>query len=149
MSKFASKTNVDSIKSRMEIERIVLKYGCTQFSYMTKPNAAVIGFKSVDRFVKMELRLPTLAESSVNKVGATMSAKQAQGAWEQQIRQRWRALALVVKAKLESVELGVATFEQEFMPYILLPNGETVGSSVTPLIAQAYSSGKTPQILLN
>ncbi len=149
MSKFAAKTNVDAMKSQMEIQRILSRYGCDNYAYMTQGNQAMIGFRSHNRQIKMVIKLPTLGEASINKAGAQMAAKQAQGSWEQQIRQRWRAFALVVKAKLEAVESGVATFEEEFMPYILLPGGRTVAEQVTPLINKAYEDGKTPQLLLN
>ena len=36
-------------------------------------------------------------------------------------RQRWRALYLVVRAKLESIESGIAVFEQEFLGFIVNP----------------------------
>jgi hypothetical protein len=36
-------------------------------------------------------------------------------------RQRWRALYLVVRAKIESVAAGIAVFEQEFLGFIVNP----------------------------
>jgi hypothetical protein len=62
-------------------------------------------------------------------------------------RQRWRALALAIKAKLEAVESGIATFEEEFMAYIVLPDGQTVGEFLSPQIEAAYSSGRMPPLL--
>jgi hypothetical protein len=50
--------------------------------------------------------------------------------WERACRQRWRALGLVIKAKLESVESGIETFEKAFMPYLLLPDGKIVAEHV-------------------
>ncbi len=76
------------------------------------------------------------------------SPEAARQAWEQACRQRWRALVLVVKAKLEAVETGITTFEQEFMAHIVLPDGKTVGERVRGAIAQAYATGKTPRLLL-
>jgi hypothetical protein len=63
-------------------------------------------------------------------------------------RQRWRALALVIKAKLEAVESGIATFDEEFMNWILLPNGQTVGDMIRPKIEQVYLTGELPPLLL-
>ena len=62
--------------------------------------------------------------------------------------QRWRALLLVVKAKLEAVEAEIATFEEEFLPHIVLPNGRTVGEMALPEIERAYQGGRTPALLL-
>ena len=64
------------------------------------------------------------------------------------MRQKWRALALVIKAKLEAVESGIAVFEDEFMAYIVLPGGEeTVGDFMRPQIAEAYRIGAAPNML--
>ena len=49
-------------------------------------------------------------------------------------RQRWRALNLAIKAKLEAVESGIVTFDQEFLAHIVGPSGQTV----KPLIALQY-----------
>jgi hypothetical protein len=51
---------------------------------------------------------------------------------------RWRCLALVIKAKLEAVESGITTFEDEFLAHIMMPDGQTVGQHVRPNIASAY-----------
>jgi len=59
----------------------------------------------------------------------------------------WRALALVVKAKLGAVESHIATFEQEFLPYTVLPNGRSVGEEVLPLAEQAYSVGSVEPLV--
>lgn len=67
--------------------------------------------------------------------------------WEQACRQKWRALALVVKAKLEAVESGISEFEEEFLAHIVLPDGQTVGRWMQPQIADAYGSGKMPPML--
>jgi hypothetical protein len=48
-------------------------------------------------------------------------------------RQRWRALLLVVKAKLEAVRAGIAVFEQEFFGFIVIPGtDETIYDYAAP-----------------
>lgn len=68
-------------------------------------------------------------------------------AWEQGCRQRWRALALVIKAKLEAVESGITTFEEEFLAHIVMPDGMTVGNHVRPTIQAWYSGGQMRPLL--
>ena len=68
-------------------------------------------------------------------------------AYEQAVRQRWRALALVVKAKLEAIEAGITTFEEEFLAYIMLPDGQTVGQWIKPQVDDAYRLGTMPTTL--
>jgi hypothetical protein len=48
-----------------------------------------------------------------------------------EMRRRWRSLALAIKAKLEVVASGIATFDEEFMAHLVLPDGTTVGDRVT------------------
>lgn len=67
--------------------------------------------------------------------------------WEQACRQRWRALALVIKAKLEAVECGISTIEREFLANVVMPDGSTVGDVIEEQIANAYLTGKMPPLL--
>ena len=75
------------------------------------------------------------------------SEEQALVAWEQGCRQKWRALALVIKAKLEAVEAGITTFEDEFLAATMLPDGATVSSWLQPQIEQAYRTGAPVALL--
>src|SRR5262245_44396717 len=84
---------------------------------------------------------------SNNAEGGTGSPDAAFKEWEQACRQRWRALALAIKAKLEAVESGIATFEEEFLAYVVMPDGQTVGQHVLPNVERAYSTGQMPPLL--
>ena len=53
-----------------------------------------------------------------------------QAAHDQAVRQRWRALFLVIKAKLEAVESEIVLFEDEFLPHFILPGGMTVAEKI-------------------
>jgi len=72
------------------------------------------------------------------------TAEQAEAEWEKACRQRWRALVLILKAKLEAVESEIADFETEFLGHIVLPNGQTVGDHMVPQVEQAYATGAMP-----
>jgi hypothetical protein len=56
-------------------------------------------------------------------------------------------LALVIKAKLEAVDSGITTFEDEFLAHIVMPDGQTVASHIKPGIAAAYESGTMTPLL--
>ena len=79
--------------------------------------------------------------------GRERSETAAFKAWEQACRQKWRALALVIKAKLEAVESGIAIFDEEFLANIVLPDNTTVGKVMLPQINKAYETGKMPPLL--
>lgn len=145
--KYASHTSVSVEKSRGEIEWVLKRYGAGSFAYMSQGNIAAIAFEVQNRRIRMVIPLPDPKDFERNKKGHVRKAELALRSWEQSCRQRWRALSLVVKAKLECVESGVATFEQEFLPYTLLPDGKTVGEWALPQVKKAYELGKMPPLL--
>lgn len=79
--------------------------------------------------------------------GRDRTEKSQYDAWEQACRQRWRALLLVIKAKLEATECGISSFESEFMANIVLPDGTTAGDFMLPQIAEVYKNGTMPPML--
>ena len=80
--------------------------------------------------------------------GLNRTESSAQAEHEKAVRQRWRALALVVKAKLEAVEANIATFDQEFLPYLVLPGGRTVFETVGEQVSQSIESGAPARLML-
>lgn len=131
MARYASKTKVPVDQSRNEIERVLSRYGAKSFAYASESGRAIIIFEAKDRRIRFDLPLP---------VGDTEKE-------QQQRRQKWRALVLAVKAKLESVDSGIETFEEAFLSHIVMPDGLTVGQHARPLIASAYK-GEPQQPLL-
>lgn len=69
-------------------------------------------------------------------IGKNDTVAQAHQAWEQACRQRWRALSLCIKAKLEAVAAGITTFEHEFLAHFLTGDGRTVGDHIIPQLGQ-------------
>ena len=65
----------------------------------------------------------------------------AREGYEQALRSRWRALTLIITAKLEAV-----AFEEEFAVHMVLPGGETVGQWLVPQIAE-YKSNEMPPMI--
>lgn len=142
--RYAARTSVSVERSRAEIESTLVRYGAEQFMYGWDAQGALIAFvvevsPGQKRQVRFHLPLPSrdLREFTHHSRGAR-SAAEAERLWEQACRQRWRALLLVVKAKLEAVETGIASFEDEFLAYIMLPDGRTVGGWVGPQLEAAY-----------
>lgn len=149
---YAEKTSVSSDKSRNEIERTLIRYGASKFSYgWDSDGRAIIAFVAKGRMIRFDLPLPDQASEEFHSTPSGRRRRDATAAyvaWEQACRQRWRALALAIKAKLEAVECNIATFEEEFLAHIVLPNGETVGDWVIPQVEQSYATKKMPKLLL-
>jgi hypothetical protein len=93
------------------------------------------------------LPIPDIKEFKITSQGYERSERAAEDAWSQEVRRRWRALALAIKAKLEVVESGIAQFEEEFLSYLVLPGGETFGQKTIPHLTEIYETGKMPKLL--
>jgi len=145
--RYAERTEVTSDRSKSEIEKVLVRYGATGFAYMTDTHRAAVAFQANNRNVRFILPLPDMSDVAKTPRGRARRGHVAQEAHAQEVRRRWRALALSIKAKLETVESGIAQFETEFMPYVVMPNGKTVAESVAPMIDEAYKSGRMPKLL--
>lgn len=145
---YAATTNVSAETSRGEIERILTKYGADQFGYGWDQERAVVGFRAHGRQIRFTVTMPQRTERRFTHHSRGMRTDEgAYKEWEQGCRQRWRALALVVKAKLEAVEAGISEFETEFLGHIVLPNGQTTAEWMGPQIEAAYATGTMPSML--
>ncbi|WP_208608610.1 hypothetical protein [Bradyrhizobium stylosanthis] len=155
MTRFAKDTEVPVEKSRAEIERMIVRYGASATAFMTSTDHAIVCFEANERRVMFRLPLPKRSErrfthQRANQHGAfdrPRSTEAAASAWEQACRQRWRALALVIKAKLEAVETGITTFEDEFLAHIVMPDGQTVGDAIKPRLKAIYETGTMQPLL--
>lgn len=147
--RYASDTSVSVEKSRAEIETTLSRYGADTFAYMASPERAAIGFRIRGRQIRFIVPLPDRKDKRFWSTPAgrrQRSQEDAYRAWEQACRQRWRALALAIKAKLEAVESGIASFDDEFLAYVVLPSGETFGEWARPQLAE-ITTGNMPPLL--
>lgn len=155
MTRYASETTVPAEKSRMEIEQTLRRYGADSFMYGWDDEKAGVRFRAHGKFVAFVLPMPAKNADEFKWVQYAReysprrrTDKQAEAAWEQSVRQRWRALSLVIKAKLEAVESGITTFEDEFLAHLLMPDGSTLGEWAKPQVEEAYATGIMPSRLL-
>ncbi|MDH5626670.1 MAG: hypothetical protein OEY69_00110, partial [Candidatus Krumholzibacteria bacterium] len=121
--RYAAQTEVSAERSKAEIERLLQKYGATSFTSGWQGDRAAIMFELQQRRIRFVLTMPAKTDKTIVYTasrGLRRSETDRDRAWEQAVRQRWRALLLVVKAKLEAVEAGISTFEEEFMSWIVL-----------------------------
>lgn len=148
--RYAATTTVSAEKSRAEIEGTLLRYGASHFAYMLAPDRAVIAFQAKGRMLRFDVPMPDPTARAIrfDRRGMLRSDKARCEALAQAGRQRWRALALCIKAKLEAVEAGISTFESEFLAHIVLPgSNQTAGEWLRPQLALAYERGTMPPLL--
>lgn len=147
---YAADTKVPVARSQAELEAMLRRYGADQFGYATQDGLARIQFRENGRVYRFDLPLPTADFRSVTHTptGRARAAGERVKALDQEHRRRWRALVLIVKAKLEAAESGITSFADEFLPYTLLPDGTTVGEHVDDELHEAYETGAMPTNLL-
>lgn len=161
MRTYAADTSVSTERSKAEIESTLRKYGADQFMSGWKDSQAAIQFRVKDKMVRFVLPLPDIQADEFQLGGCLRSSSHAQDRhgfhsagcfakrppeiaareWEQACRQRWRALALAIKAKLEAVECGITTFEEEFFAHLVIPGhgGKTMGQLFLHRVDEAYA----------
>lgn len=141
---YARDTSVPLDRSKAELERLLTRAGADQFGYLTSGEGAMIAFRMHERQVRLMMPIPPLAEFKSTPTGRARASGQVFQAWEQAQRSRWRALVLIVKAKLEAVESGLSTFEREFLADVVLPDGRSVHEWLEPQIEEAYETAQMP-----
>ena len=136
---YAKDTIVPVAKTRGEIEALLERAKAKQYGTAVDYDqlTARVQFRLHDRVVRFTVALPDRRKYSNSNARL-----------ERAERQRWRALLLVLKAKLESVESNIETFEDAFLAQIVLPNDRTVTEMITPAIAAAYENSSMPRQLL-
>src|SRR5690349_1424657 len=105
---YAATTKVPVAQSKAELEHVLNRYGATHFAYGTSEYDWFVAFRYADRNYRLVIARPDPDDYR----------------WQTQIdqaeRQRWRALILVIKGKLEAVSLGIESFESAFLANLML-----------------------------
>jgi hypothetical protein len=128
MAEYAKRTMVPADRTRLEIEELMKKRGADQFFSGGDQNRAVLAFRLQGRHLRFQLPL-----------GAKLTP--------QQVRSRWRQLLLVIKAKLEAIDIGILSLEEAFLGETVLPDKQTVAEYMAPQLENAYRSGQMPLAL--
>jgi hypothetical protein len=147
MGKYAVGTSVSTDKTKMEIERVLRKYGADGFSYGWEGVNVYVAFRIKSRPVKIAFSLPNKNNREFTHTESRnlpRDTDQAARLWEQACRESWRSLLLFIKATLEAIEIGIITFDQAFLPYLLRSDGLTVAEWILPQMPKmlALTSGK-------
>lgn len=146
---YAEKTEVPVEKSISEIITLIKKAGAQRILQFEEPERFVIQFELADRMIKFAVKLPSIAAlPTLDHRGYQLTNVQRIAKRDQRHRQRARALLLVIKAKLESVDSEVETFEQAFLANIVMGDGATVYERIAEPIALEYQTGKPSTLML-
>lgn len=153
-ARYAEGTHVPASQSQEEIKRLLDRHGATAVLVAEALEDGVLKvmlqFRIHGRMVKFVRRRPSEDEAKISPFTSTGQRTQARRNWcDAEWRRQWRALLLIIKAKLELVASGDTTFDREFLADIMLPDGTTVATQALPAIEAAYQTGQMPKLLLS
>lgn len=148
---YAESTKVPIEKTQADIHKLVKSQGANRYGLMEdeETGEVTIGFMIEGRQIRF--RIQTAALSAFMKTperGLQRSRAQALQAQAQDTRSRWRSLFLAVKAKFDSIDRGIETFDQAFMAHVVLPDGKTIAEAIGPQITAMVDTGEAPRLLL-
>lgn len=134
LRRYAQDTKVPVMHSQQELRELLRKNGAGQLVIGDDPERKliVLGFTLGGRQFRRNI--------STERPSRRCDQEQLE-------REAWRAMMLIVKAKLEIIAMGASSIEEEFLSDLVLPSGETVGAHVIPKVADAYESGQMPRLL--
>lgn len=141
---YAEDTKVPVTQSLGEINRMLKKAGADRIGQAEEPGRLAIQCFLNERLLRFAVELPTEGTITMPRGGRLTIKEQI----AKRSRQRARALLLVIKAKLESWESGVETFEEAFLANVVMPDGKTVAEHALPAIAHGYATGTAPPLML-
>lgn len=136
MSPYAAETEVPVERSKSQIEAMLRQRGATDYATGWDAHSDRIQFRLNNVTVRFTLPRPLVESFATDKNGRDRREAVAVKMLEQAQRARWRALYLVIKAKLEAVDTGIAIYEEEFMAFVVMSDGKTIGEILVPQIQQ-------------
>lgn len=146
---YASGTNVTVESSQQEIGRTLNRYRVEEYAFGAVPGKAIVTFVVNGYPIRIGIPLPPRPAQGTFRRAGNGKKVPLEKDWDQEVREAWRALALLIKANLEAVERGIVGVEQAFMAYLVAGNGQTVGEIVLPQYQTALESGdRRPRLAL-
>ncbi len=146
---YAQGTDVSVGRSIGELERLVAKHGATGFGYGSDDmqGYSQVVFRISDRLIRFRIAKPEVGDFTRTPTGRPRSAVDARRFAVTEERRLWRALVLVIKALLVAIADGVIDLSEAFMPYMLLPSGQTIAEWTGPQLDMIYATNRMPAIL--
>lgn len=133
--RYAQRTKVDQNRSKAEIESLLRKRGASGFVSGESGGNFLLIFEMKNRRIKFVV--PMLVPGR----GVAETKAKAEN------KRRFRALLLVLKAKLEAVDSKIVEFEHEFLAHIVFDGSTTVGERMIPQMNRALAEKSLPPLL--
>lgn len=131
--RYAARTEVPTSRSQDQVKAELRRVGADQIGVMESSTQAYVVFLVRD----IRYRITT----------APFKPARGQDVAQEQRRQ-WRAILLLVKAKVVSIMEGISTVEREFLADAVMPDGSVWADHAPRMIAAAYKEGGPPRLML-
>lgn len=143
--RYAEDTEVSVERSQQELSSLLRKAGADQVvSAWDAEHGAGVRFRL--NGIYAQLIVPGITPKRDRELRLRRPSWTDLQRREQEERRCWRALLLLVKAKLEAVQSEITTVEREFMPDLLLADGRRLEQWAAPALAEMYETGRLPAL---
>lgn len=140
--RYAKRTGVGIERTATEIRNTLRQHGATDVIIQQGETMGAVAFLLAGRRMAFRLTMPAQMDPAfilTEQTKKTRSAEAAHRLWEQACRERWRGLALLIKAKLVAVDAGIVESEAEFFGNVVVPGDErTMSEALRQPLALAY-----------
>jgi hypothetical protein len=133
---YAEDTKVSVGKSQGDLVTLLTKFDADQVGHVldNKTGEAVVFFTREGRQYRLGVPMP-------KKSGLTDRQ------FDQKCRSRWRALLLLIKAKMVGIDCGATTFEEEFLAHTVTAQGERLVDALRKPLEEHYETGQPVNLL--
>jgi hypothetical protein len=151
--RYAQGTEKDVSYSEGELKRLLRDYGATRIASLTEDGGqTIVQVEMRNRWLRFSVKYPAPTDEAVAtypKSGNPTPPDERQWRCESEYARRWRAFVKLIHMHLEAVRDGAMDFDQAFLPFIMLGDGEdTFGSRYAPAISDLYERGIPPPGLM-
>lgn len=121
-------TKIDANRTVSEIQHILAAHGARSISvdYDDRGTPAAVTFMVIVREIPINFRLPSNHIGVFNVLKADKDIQKRFKTEEHAWRVAWRILKDWVEAQMAIIEAGLATMAEVFLPYAVMPDGQTV-----------------------
>lgn len=145
---YAKGTRTSIASTEIDIKKLLQREGAEAVAIMEERSRAIVAFRLRDRNIRFNLPLPQRDQFSRSRRFQGWQEnpeKTIDNLWVQASRERWRQLHLCIKAKLEAIAQEIETFDEAFLPHVVMPDGRTIGEHVIEnMKAQLSGAPSTP-----
>lgn len=135
---YAERTKIASTQTTLQIQALLTGKGAQTFAFQEAQSNIAVGFELNGVRYRFVIPVPDADAPECRRI---------KGGREQLKNARMRALLMLLKAKLEAVAIGASTLEEELLPAVVMPSGQTVGQWARTQILDRYALEEMPPML--